>query len=77
MVKFILNLQWSVIKPLNIIGNSTKIQEEYFTGTKITFLLTTEIFKNIEFNFKIIEKRLRELAFLNTGVNINLDKENR
>ena len=62
----------AVIKPLNIIGNSTKIEEEYFTGTKITFLPTTEIFKNIEFNFKIIEKRLRELAFLNTGVNINL-----
>ena len=31
-----------------------------------------KIFKNIDFNFKTIEKRLRELAFLNTGVNIIL-----
>ncbi len=62
----------SVIKELNIIGTSNKIENNYFTGTKITFLPTTDIFKNIDFNFKTIEKRLRELAFLNTGVSINL-----
>ena len=62
-----------VTKKLGIIGKSKKINDnEFFTGTKITFLPTTEIFKNIEFNFKTIEKRLRELAFLNTGVKINL-----
>ncbi len=61
-----------VTKSLNVIGDSHKIKENYFTGTKITFLPTTDIFKNIDFNFKTIEKRLRELAFLNTGVNINL-----
>ena len=42
------------------------------TGTKITFLPSTDTFTNIEFNFKTIENRLRELAFLNTGVKINL-----
>ena len=42
------------------------------TGTKITFLPSNETFTNIEFNFKTIENRLRELAFLNTGVKINL-----
>ncbi len=69
------NMEFSngaVTKELNVIGNSPKIDNNYFTGTKITFLPTTDIFKNIDFNFKTIEKRLRELAFLNTGININL-----
>ena len=62
----------SVTKELNTIGTSNKVNNGFFTGTKITFLPTTNIFKNIDFNFKIIEKRLRELAFLNTGISINL-----
>ena len=61
-----------VTKELNIIGSSKKIDNNFFTGTKITFLPTTKIFKDINFNFKAIEKRLRELAFLNTGVSIFL-----
>ena len=61
-----------VSNELNIIGNSQKINDKYFTGTKITFLPTTKIFKDISFNFKVIEKRLRELAFLNTGISIFL-----
>ena len=44
----------------------------YLKGTKITFLPSGDTFSNIEFNFKTIENRLRELAFLNTGVKINL-----
>ncbi len=61
-----------VTKELNIVGKSEKISDSYFTGTKITFLPTNKIFKDISFNFKTIEKRLRELAFLNTGVGISL-----
>jgi len=61
-----------VSKELNTIGNSQKINNNYFTGTKITFLPTDKIFKDINFNFKVIEKRLRELAFLNTGISIFL-----
>ena len=44
----------------------------YLTGTKITFLPSTKTFTNIDFNFKTIENRLRELAFLNTGVKYSL-----
>ncbi len=61
-----------VTNELSIIGNSKKIDNKYFTGTSITFLPTTKIFKDINFNFKTIEKRLRELAFLNTGISIFL-----
>ncbi len=61
-----------VSKELNVIGDSQKIEADYFTGTKLTFFPSNKIFQNITFDFKIIEKRLRELAFLNTGVNIYL-----
>ncbi len=61
-----------VSKELNVIGDSQKIEADFFTGTKLTFFPSNKIFQNITFDFKIIEKRLRELAFLNTGVNIYL-----
>ena len=62
-----------VKKDLKSTGVSTKDKEnKYFTGTKITFLPSNNIFNNINFNFKTIENRLRELAFLNTGVKIIL-----
>ena len=42
------------------------------SGTKINFKPDKGIFKDITFNFDILSKRLRELAFLNKGVNINI-----
>ena len=63
----------AVDSELKEIGKSALNEKgDYVTGTKITFLPSTETFTNIEFNFKTIESRLRELAFLNTGVKINL-----
>lgn len=41
-------------------------------GTKVTFFPSTDIFSNIEFKFSTIENRIREMAFLNSGVHINL-----
>ena len=45
------------------------------TGTKIQFLPDIAIFPAIEFDYDILEKRLRELAFLNKGVRIALVDE--
>ncbi|WP_342260346.1 DNA topoisomerase (ATP-hydrolyzing) subunit B [Candidatus Tisiphia endosymbiont of Metellina segmentata] len=41
-------------------------------GTEITFLPSITTFSSIEFNFATVEHRLRELAFLNSGVRILL-----
>lgn len=45
------------------------------TGTKVTFLPDAAIFPGLSFDSDILEKRLRELAFLNKGVKIRLTDE--
>jgi len=61
-----------VKQKLKEIVNSKNSENNFPSGTKITFMPSNETFNNIEFNYKIIEKRLRELAFLNNGINILL-----
>lgn len=57
-------------EPLSIIAQSKR------TGTKITFLPDPEIFTETrDFKYEILAKRLRELAFLNPGIRIELVDE--
>ena len=51
-------------RELSVIG------EADHTGTKVTFLPDSEIFETTEFDFDVIKGRLRELAFLNKGIEI-------
>jgi DNA gyrase subunit B len=54
--------------PLKIVGPALDRR----TGTEVTFMPSTETFTMTTFDFGTLEDRLRELAFLNSGVNIIL-----
>ncbi|MBU0566925.1 DNA topoisomerase (ATP-hydrolyzing) subunit B [bacterium] len=45
------------------------------TGTKVTFKPDSQIFETTEFSFDYLSGRLRELAFLNSGLKIEIDEE--
>ena len=53
--------------PLKVVGKSKS------SGTEIKFLPSKKIFSSTKFNFSIIQKRMRELAFLNKGIKISLN----
>jgi DNA gyrase subunit B len=56
-----------VVAPLKIVGDANGKR-----GTSVTFMPSRDTFAFIEFTFETLEHRLRELAFLNSGVRIRL-----
>ncbi len=54
------------LEPIREVGKTAK------TGTKITFKADPEIFSVTSYNFDVLSQRLRELAFLNSGVAIDI-----
>ena len=62
-----------IVKSLEIIGDAPlKEDGQPISGTEITFMPSTETFTMTEFDFGTLEHRLRELAFLNSGVSLTL-----
>ena len=51
---------------LEVVGKSEK------TGTKVTFIPSTKIFSQTNFDVDILTKRIRELSFLNQGIGISV-----
>jgi len=59
------------VSPLVVTGKAPfRENGEFLSGTEVTFLPSAETFRLIEFDRKTLEHRLRELAFLNSGVTI-------
>ncbi|SDH31004.1 DNA topoisomerase (ATP-hydrolyzing) subunit B [Alloyangia pacifica] len=58
------------VEHLRVVGDA-----EGEKGTEVRFLASTDTFSNLEYSFETLEKRLRELAFLNSGVRIILEDE--
>src|ERR1700691_2190110 len=59
------------VSPLVITGDAPRrANGEFLTGTQVTFLPSLTTFAHIDFDRKTLEHRLRELAFLNSGVSI-------
>ena len=60
--------------PLKVVGSYVQDQKpgtfDGRSGSEITFLPSTETFTMVEFDYSTLEHRLRELAFLNSGVHI-------
>ncbi len=52
------------VKSLEKVGNSDK------TGTKVRFLADDTIFETLEYEYEVLEKRFREMAFLTKGLRI-------
>ena len=57
------------VTPLEVTGSSKH------TGSRSTFWPDPEIFDETEFDFETLERRLREMAFLNKGISITLKDE--
>ncbi|MGB5810210.1 MAG: DNA topoisomerase (ATP-hydrolyzing) subunit B [Polyangiales bacterium] len=57
------------VAPLQPIGNSSK------TGTKVTFKPDAQIFTMTDFSFDVLNNRLREISFLNAGLEVVLEDE--
>ena len=68
------------VSPLKIVGDAPMDDrrdgsQKVLTGTRVRFLPSEETFTMVEFDRETLERRLRELAFLNSGVMIILTDE--
>jgi DNA gyrase subunit B len=61
------------VQSLRVTGDAPRRENgEFLTGTEVTFMPSLNTFAHIDFDRKTLEHRLRELAFLNSGVSIVL-----
>ena len=61
--------QGKTVKKLERIGDSKR------TGTKVRFLADDTIFESLDYEYDVLEKRIREIAFLTKGVKLTLEDQ--
>lgn len=60
------NMPGTAVTSLEVVGSSKE------TGTRVTFKPASEVFSTTDFKFDIIDERLKELAFQNKGIHLEL-----
>ena len=60
------------VAPLKVTGDAPMVDGKPLTGTQVRFQPSEDTFTMVEFSRDTLERRLRELAFLNSGVRIEL-----
>ncbi|MBX2834506.1 MAG: DNA topoisomerase (ATP-hydrolyzing) subunit B [Micavibrio sp.] len=66
------HMRFKMGEPVEDLKPIRELDDGERSGSQVTFLPSPETFTQTDFDFKTLENRLRELAFLNSGVNIYL-----
>ena len=72
---YVFTQEYSRGDPLGDLERGEKLAKDAPTGTTVTFLPDAEIFETVEFDFRTLEERLRETAFLTRGLEISIIDE--
>src|SRR5437588_93077 len=67
--------EYSRGKPLHELERGEKLPPDAPTGTTVTFLPDADVFETLELEFRTLEERLRETAFLTRGLKISIVDE--
>ncbi len=57
----------------NTVQKLERVADAKGTGTKVSFLADDSIFESLDYEFEVLEKRLREIAFLTKGLKITIE----
>jgi len=61
--------------PVGTLEKKEKLEKGAPTGTTVSFLADSDIFEEVEYDFRVLAQRLRETAFLTKGLRIELNDE--
>src|SRR5262249_14757382 len=73
--EYVWSQEYSRGAPLGELHRGEKLTPAASTGTTVTFLPDADIFETLDFDFRTLEERLRETAFLTRGLHISIVDE--
>jgi DNA gyrase subunit B len=72
---YLFSQEYSRGKPLGELQRGEKLPAGAPTGTTITFLADADIFESLDYDYRTLEERMRETAFLTRGLTISINDE--